>query len=199
LANPEELQRTFRASFGRIGSKLAACQAVLPDEAPDRRVWAAARRSIVRNAWRDGSSRRALFGYFLEDVRRLWERLRLPPGISVLYVSSAQPPRNLNTFFERIHFSYFEDSASVESPARPRSLARSLSLYPQPDLLVVFKTSAVELRARNAGQSRGALLRQNTAQEQLHLGAGRVLEVDAASPPSEVARAILQKIIALAP
>jgi hypothetical protein len=95
--------------------------------------------------------------------------------------------------------SFFGDSASAESPASRGALARSLSFHTQPDLLVVFKTPAGELRARNAGPPGGAPLRQNTVPEQLGLGADHVLEVDAASPASDVARAILQKIIALAP
>ena len=438
LANPQELERTFRACFGRIGTELAKYQASLPDEVPDRQICRAARWSIIRNAWRDRPSRRALFTHFLQDMGRVWERLRQPPGISVLYASSASLARDLKDFFDRIKFlypaqksethlfdlspaegpaivklgvwlrarrlyalfkgglfmrlyllpdqrqiprvvrnhtrylypsrtfvwtedtrfrtclghietgfiaeldpldgamvsndriirfiaavlehyrrrreqspgkrgaqvalvgrddsarnnvarllcalgpeqerfdriryfrwpfslegetlfplpefghasqppqpqnprsgsrlpvipacrrllatklfhwfrvrpllrrnslvlvdgcdgSFFGDSASAESPASRGALARSLSFCPQPDLLVVFKTPAVESRARNAGPSEGALLGQNTVPEQRGLGADRVLEVDAASPAPEVARAILQKIIALAP
>ena len=115
LANPEELQRTFNASFGGIGPELAGCQAALPGQAPGPRVWSAARRSIVRNAWRDAPCRRAMFGHLVRDMRRFWERLRQPPGISVLYVTSAQPARNLKDLFERIKFLYPVEKSETHS------------------------------------------------------------------------------------
>ena len=125
LADPNELQLTFNASFGRVGPQLVGFQARLIDETPSPRLLLAARRSILRNAWRDAPSRRAMFRKLVHDVRRLWERLRQPLGISVLYASCAQPPRNLKDFFQRIKFLYpvaksevrsFDLSLTEESP-----------------------------------------------------------------------------------
>jgi hypothetical protein len=125
LADSKDLQRTFNASFGAVGRKLVGFQARLIDETPGPRLWLAARLSILRNAWRDAPSRRALFGYLVQDVRRFWERLRQPPGISVLYVSCAQPSRNLKDFFQRIQLLYPVEKSEVRSfdlslPARSR-------------------------------------------------------------------------------
>ena len=115
LANPKELQRTFNASFGAFGLGLVGVQGRLIDETPSPRLLLAARRSILRNAWRDAPSRRAMFGFVVQDVRRLWERLWQPPGISVLYASCAQPSRNMKDFFQRIQFLYPVAKSEVRS------------------------------------------------------------------------------------
>jgi hypothetical protein len=422
-ANPREFQRTLNASFGAIGWELAACQSSVISQTLDRRFWKAARRSIVRNAFRDRPCRRALLRYLAWDLRRLWERIRNPRGISILYASSAQPGRDLKDFFQHIEFlypiaksvihsfslspakggsfrrlglrlraqrlfvlfkgglfmrfyhlshdsqfprvlqthtrylfpsrsfiwtedsqfhtclghvetgfmaefdsptgtavssdwvirfiasilqqypargerrlpkrgafvvlagldasarravarnlcglalaekrfhrvrcfrwpphlrqeslfplreldnpsdrpqrknllranlvhwlrvrpllrrnslvlvdgcdcNYFRDSASAKSSGLAGWLGRSLSLSLRPDLLVAMKTSAAELGSRNSGLSEKELLRQSAVREQLHFEAGRVLQVDAASPPAEIARAILQKIATIVP
>ena len=90
-------------------------------------------------------------------------------------------------------------SASAKSTGLASLLTRSLSFCPRPDLVVVLETSAPGLLALNVGLSEERLFRQNTVWEQLHFDAGHVLRVDAVSPPSEIARAILQKIAATAP
>ena len=115
LANPEELQRAFNAAFGAFGLELVGIQARLIDETPGPRLLLAARRSIMRNAWRDATSRRATLECLIRDVRRFRERLRQPPGISVLYASCAQPSRNLKDFFQRIQFLYPVAKTEVHS------------------------------------------------------------------------------------
>ena len=422
-ANPQEFQRTFSASFGAIGQELAVRQSGIISQTLHRRFWRVARRSIIRNAFRDRPCRRALLRYLAWDMQRLWERIRNPRGISILYASSAQPGRDLKDFFQHIEFlyptaksdihsfslspasgqsfrplglrlraqrlfilfkgglfmrfyrlshvsqfprvlqthtrylfpsrtfiwvedsqfhtclghvetgfmaefdsptgtgvssdwiirfiasilqqypargerrlqkrgafvvlagldasarravarnlcglalaekrfyrvryfhwplhlrresafplpeldnpsdrpqrrnllraklvhwlrvrpllrrnslvlldgcdcNYLWDSASAKSSGQAGLLGRSFSLSLRPDLLVAMKTSAAELGSRNSGLSEEEPLRQSAVLEQLHLEAGCVLEVDAASPPSEIARAILQKIAAIVP
>ncbi len=113
VANPEELQRTFRAAFGSVGKRLAACQGRVLEQTPDRHLWPAARWSLLKNAFRDAPTRRALFAYLSADFQRLSERLRQPPGISLLYASNAHPARNMEDFFERIKFLYPTEKATT--------------------------------------------------------------------------------------
>jgi hypothetical protein len=105
-AYPGEFERTFSAAFGAIGPELAACQSRIGSQPFDARFWKRAKRSIVRNAFRDRPCRRALRGYLDWDAQRLWERIRYPRGISLLYASAAQPGRDLLSFFQQIQFLY---------------------------------------------------------------------------------------------
>jgi hypothetical protein len=107
--------------------------------------------------------------------------------------------RNALVLVDGCDYNYFRDSASAKSSGLAGWLGRSLSLSLRPDLLVAMRTSAAELGSRNSGLSEEELLRQSAVLEQLHFDAGRVLQVDAASPPAEIARAILQKISAIVP
>ena len=115
VGNPEELKRTFRAAFGSVGRRLAECQERVLEQTPDRHLWAAARRSLLRHAFRDAPTRRAFFSYLSDDMRRFFERLRQPPGISLLYASNAHPGRNMDDFFERIKFLYPVEKATTHT------------------------------------------------------------------------------------
>lgn len=114
-ANPRELKRTFSASFGAIGEELAACQSRIISQTFDQRFWRVAKRSIVRNAFRDRPCRRALLGYLAGDLQRLWERIRHPRGISILYASTAQSGRDLLDLFEQIKFLYPVQKSDLHS------------------------------------------------------------------------------------
>src|ERR1035441_1972806 len=100
MASSGELQRTFRASSGTIGHELAACQSGILSQTFHWSFWKAVRRSIIRNAFRDRPSRRALLRHLAVDSKRLWQRIRHVPGISILYVSAAQPGRDLEDLFQ---------------------------------------------------------------------------------------------------
>lgn len=115
LADPGELRRTLRSTFGSMGEELAAYQARIVEAPPDRRVWRAAKWALIRNAFRDAPSRNALFEYLAGDVKRLIERLRQPPGISLLYVSSAQSARDMDDFFRRIKFLYPTEKSATHA------------------------------------------------------------------------------------
>jgi thymidylate kinase len=104
VSGPEELQRTYRAAYGTIGPRLTACHARVQQELPGPGLWQAARRSLLWHAFHDAPTRREFCHFLATDLRRLWQRLRQPPGISVLYASNAHPARNLEDFFHRINF-----------------------------------------------------------------------------------------------
>ena len=106
LRNPVELERTFRAAFGKIGAELARYQTSgmttdLPEE-----IWKKIQRSMLHSSLRDAPSRRALLSYLRLDVARLEERLRFPPGISLLCVSSSEPGSLLQELLRRMEFLY---------------------------------------------------------------------------------------------
>lgn len=115
VANPRELQRTFSALFGAIGQELAACQSRIISQTLDRRFWRVAKWSLVRNAFRDRPCRRALLGYLARDLKRLWERIWHPRGISILYASTAQPGRDLKDLFQQIKFLYPIEKSDIHS------------------------------------------------------------------------------------
>ena len=107
--------------------------------------------------------------------------------------------RNSLVLVDGYDYNCFLHSASAPSSRLAGLLARRLSFYPQPDLVVTLKTSSPGLSACSVGLSEAELLRQQAVLEQLHFDAGRVLHVDAASPPSESAHAILKELAASAP
>jgi hypothetical protein len=119
VASPQELQRTFSASFGAIGQELAACQSRIMSQTFDRSFWKAARRSIITNAFRDRPWRHAMLGYFTGDLSRLWERMRHPRGISILYTSSARPGPDLKAFFQQMKLLYPIEKSDICSFPRP--------------------------------------------------------------------------------
>jgi thymidylate kinase len=111
----QQLQRTFRAAFGAIGDKFAERQAHIANAVAGRGLWRAARRSLVRNAFRDAPTRRACLGYLISDARRLWDRLREPPGISLVFASSVRSAHKLEGLFEKIQFLYPSEKSVIHS------------------------------------------------------------------------------------
>jgi thymidylate kinase len=81
----------------------------------------------------------------------------------------------------------------------PPLLVRLLSLYPRPDLVVMLKVPAAGLRSRDPAPSEEEDLRQAAVLQQLRFDPQRTLQVDAASPPREIARLILQRVRAIVP
>jgi hypothetical protein len=106
LRNPVEVERTFRATFGRVGPELARYQSSGMTTDLPRKIWGEIRRSMLRNSLRDAPGRRALLSYLRLDVARLEERLRFPPGISLLCVSSGEPGSLLQELLRRMEFLY---------------------------------------------------------------------------------------------
>jgi len=100
IKDPEELRRTFRASFGSAGDALADCQARILMDAPSPQILRDARNAIITNSFRNGVSRRALLHYLARDARRAGQRLCKPAGNFLLHASSLQPPRNLDKLLE---------------------------------------------------------------------------------------------------
>jgi len=147
LSSPEELRRTFRAVFGRAGEQLAACQARILEDPPGASLWKGARRSIILNSFRDAPGRSALWGNLVFDLKRLWERLRDPAGVSMLYASSTQPPRNLEELFGRIKSLFpMEKTAKLEFHVSPDSLIRRPGLRMRLQRLYVLFKGGLFLR-----------------------------------------------------
>jgi hypothetical protein len=104
VADREELIRTLRACFGRIGPVLETAQESVRTTSPPPTLWGSAKRSIVLNAFSSTENIRALFGYLIEDLHRFWHRLKNPPGISVLYISVDGAPDETADLFKRMEF-----------------------------------------------------------------------------------------------
>jgi hypothetical protein len=107
--------------------------------------------------------------------------------------------RNSLVLVDLSDHSYSLDSVSASRSGAAGLRARKLLFHLRPDLEVALKESAAESCSRNAERSEEELRRQNTVLEQLHFDAARLLQVDNASPPSEIARAILQEIAVVVP
>ena len=105
IQNPEELRRTFRAAFGKAGDAMVECQSRIRECLPSPELWRQARKAIMRNALATSPNRRALLAYVGIDFHRFCERLRNPPGISLLYVSRANPAET-EELFKRLEFLY---------------------------------------------------------------------------------------------
>ena len=115
----DELRRTFRASFGTAGEKLAACQEKILTDMPNQSIWSETRRAAIKNSLYNAPNRRACLGYFVSDLKRFRDRLSGPPGISLLFASSARPSRKLEGVFDRLKFLF-------PSEKTPRPSHRSL-------------------------------------------------------------------------
>jgi len=122
VANPEELQRTFRACFGKVGPELLDCLATSPGQIPGPRLWSNAKRSLLLNTFRDAPNRRAGLRYLVTDLKRFTARLWQPPGLSILYASNGRPGPNLDNFFQRTKLLYpLEKSELYDSQISPHT------------------------------------------------------------------------------
>jgi thymidylate kinase len=115
LKDLEQLRRTFRAVFGHIGDALAECQSVIASQEPSPGLLKAARRSIVGNALRHRPNRLAVLRYLMLDARRLAQRVRQPPGLSLLYLTSARPPSNIAHLLRSIESLYPAQKTVIRS------------------------------------------------------------------------------------
>ncbi len=115
LAGAAALPETFRAAFGAIGQELASCQANILNQTFPSGLWQRARCSVIRNAFRGAPNRRALVHYLAQDIARAWGRLSRPPGLSLLYASSAERARKWDGFLERIKLLYPTEKVALHS------------------------------------------------------------------------------------
>src|SRR3954470_23921914 len=139
LASPEELTRTFCSAFGLAGSDLALCQEEAAN--PVREVqneivsgsgsalWRRGRTSLVRDSFRDRPSRRLLWKYLRGDVRRLWERMKSPVGLSILYASAAPNQKGFEEFLEGTEVLFPPSKRVQMCGARGKALQRLRVLF----------------------------------------------------------------------
>jgi hypothetical protein len=107
--------------------------------------------------------------------------------------------RNSLVLFDGYDYDYLLDPTAVKSFGPERLLARLLRLYPRPDLLVELNGPTAALRSRGQALSEEKTLRQTAVFELLRFDAQHTLQVDASSPPLEIARVILRQIAMLVP
>jgi hypothetical protein len=104
IEDAEEFSHAFRAGFGRVGSRLEAAERDLRTFFPSPTLWRCAKCSIVFNTLSSNANIRAFFGYIIEDLHRFRQRLRNPPGISLLYICVAGAPNETPDLFKRMEF-----------------------------------------------------------------------------------------------
>ncbi len=120
LNDPLQLRRSFNAIFGRAGELLADYQSNISSNSFPPLSFKTLRKALVRQAVSTGPNRRALFKNVLVDIRRLFERVLQPPGISLLFISSAKEKWDIHALLKRLEFLYplekTELNTVMESP-----------------------------------------------------------------------------------
>jgi hypothetical protein len=100
----EELRRTYREAFGSIGDNLAEFHSRISKVEFDTVFCSRLKRSLIGKASTRPASLGALIGNVYDDSHRLWERLRKPAGISLLFASSAAAGKNFDDLMRKIEF-----------------------------------------------------------------------------------------------
>lgn len=99
-----DLRRTYREAFGNQGDSLAELHAHVIDREFTKALCSALKRSVIRKTIAHSRSWLSFARNFVGDVRRFWQRLRRPAGISLLYVTSLHTEKNLDAFMSQIEF-----------------------------------------------------------------------------------------------
>jgi len=102
----EKLGRSYRAIFGRAGDLLADYQSGTRADLSPPLTFNYVKKSLILNALRTGPNRRAMIHYLGVDLRRFFNRMLHPPGISLLFTSSAKKAWDIRVLLERIEFLY---------------------------------------------------------------------------------------------
>ena len=115
-----EFRRTFRGIFGTAGDMLADYQmriAMDPSATFNLKV---AKRALIAQAFRKQPNRRALIHNLTLDTHRFIDRVRRPPGISLVFASSAKPAWKIDKLLDRMEFLYpAKKIRRNKSPAEP--------------------------------------------------------------------------------
>ncbi len=125
--DPQALERKLVGCFGGAGRKLAAFQAQASSATFDRRLARQVRWSLaLRTHWRWGRFK-TLVANTVTDLHRLWNRLRRPAGVSLLFVSAHAQPRGFTDLTERINFLFPVKKSVIHSfdcAAQPNNAPR---------------------------------------------------------------------------
>ena len=111
----EELRRTYREAFGSIGDNLAEFHSRISKVEFDTVFCSRLKRSLIGKAFIHPASLGALTGNAYEDSCRLWERIRKPAGISLLFASSAAAGKNFDDLMRKIEFLFPAQKCFVQT------------------------------------------------------------------------------------
>jgi hypothetical protein len=100
----EELRKIYREAFGGAGDELTEFHADISRREFTASFCGRLKRSIVKKTLVRPAEWREFMAYALGDMRRLWERLRQPVGISLLFASSIAQEKDLEVFMQQIEF-----------------------------------------------------------------------------------------------
>ncbi len=100
----EELRQTYREAFGSVGDALAEFHSRISKVEFDKTFCSRLKRSLIGKAFTSPASLGALAGNAYDDSHRLWERIRKPAGISLLFASSAAAGKKFDDLMRKIEF-----------------------------------------------------------------------------------------------
>ncbi|HNQ73011.1 MAG TPA: hypothetical protein PKN95_05345 [Verrucomicrobiota bacterium] len=114
-ADAAEWRHTFRQAFGSVGDALVACQAQLATSAPGPDLADKVRRSVRRATFLHGRWLLPFAGNLVTDIRRLFERLRRPAGLSLFFITSRSAEPDFASLISQLQF-LFPPAKSVVRP-----------------------------------------------------------------------------------
>jgi thymidylate kinase len=109
-----ELALLYGAAFGGIGAELAKLHSHILDVDFNAALCARLRRSLITKAATRPAAMRACAANVATDARRLWERLRKPAGISLLFASSAGQDHDFAQLVRRLEFLFPEQKCFIQ-------------------------------------------------------------------------------------
>src|ERR1041385_682078 len=105
-AELQALRRTLAAIFGGSAGALASMLAQINQGRPAATAFKGARLSLILISVRSAPNFNQFIHFLFSDLKRFAGRLVSPPGISLLFVSSASPAEDPDKLFEKIEFLY---------------------------------------------------------------------------------------------
>jgi thymidylate kinase len=113
--DPASLRQTLGRAFGAAGETLADFQAQAATGRFDRKLVTRVRLSLVFQAHWRWWRWKALVRNTVSDVIRLGNRVRQPAGVSLLFVSANERPRNFDDLMRRINFLFPPKKCIIQS------------------------------------------------------------------------------------
>jgi thymidylate kinase len=110
-----ELRQTLCEAFGAVGQALAEFQAQPVAGGFDRALCWRLRRSIYVNSNRSGWRLLDFLRNTVADAGRLWDRLRRPAGVSLLFASSTGGKSDFDSLMHRVNFLFPASKCVVQT------------------------------------------------------------------------------------
>ncbi|MDB6123742.1 MAG: Thymidylate kinaselike protein [Pedosphaera sp.] len=111
----EQLRQTYLRAFGGIGNALVEFHAQIQTGDFEKSIGPRLRSSIYRNSVLRPGNLRSLIAHIFADTQRLWERVRNPAGISLLFASAAGKDRNFDDLMQKIEFLFPIQKCTIET------------------------------------------------------------------------------------